>query len=454
VSDPGYTDLPHRVRDPLYGFIRFSDPERELINWTAFQRLRNIKQLALTCHVYPGAMHTRFEHSLGTMELATRAFMALCRKQEQQEQLKTCFSRLCLTLADALRILRFAALLHDVGHLPFSHAAERLGDGACASEGHADDAENMHLSHEELGFELLQEHEVDILKMGHSKEFFRAATSILEPDPASLPPELRVLKQLLSNQLDVDRTDYLLRDSLHCGVQYGNFDCDRLLDSLVTIASDEGGLELAIDRGGVHVLESLILARYSMFIQVYLHRTRRIYDKYLADYLAARYGTSSDSARSLVHLDDIDVIRDMRDSLAERSPDSPLYEAAYAIVNRKHHSMVHETTPHPDARELRIANDIARGLKDEFGEELIVVDDACGYVHSFYVRRAEGDEKASQEFMVVLPREKRKAFLCDEAKIIETIPRRMLIRRIYCGGDAQERCRVKKRADELRAREL
>src|SRR5882757_353724 len=109
----------HKIRDPIHGFIHFSDKERAIIDSSHFQRLRGIKQLALTCLVYPGAMHTRFEHTLGVMEMATRAYDSLSSRHPVE--LKKNFNRVDLNLQEARQLLRLTALFHDTGHLPFSH---------------------------------------------------------------------------------------------------------------------------------------------------------------------------------------------------------------------------------------------------------------------------------------------------------------------------------------------
>ena len=114
---------PVRFRDPVHGFIHLSRGELKLVESKAFQRLRYIKQLALTYLVYPGAMHTRFEHSLGVMELATQAFDAIHRKSEQ---LSGDLQKIGVTVSQARSLLRATALLHDVGHLPFSHGGESI----------------------------------------------------------------------------------------------------------------------------------------------------------------------------------------------------------------------------------------------------------------------------------------------------------------------------------------
>ena len=118
----------YRVRDPIHGFIHFDEIERKIIDSRPFQRLRNIKQLAFCYYVYPGAMHTRFEHSLGVMELATRVFDHFDNpKHPDHEQFRASFGELDIKKAEeARRILRLTALLHDIGHLPYSHSGESI----------------------------------------------------------------------------------------------------------------------------------------------------------------------------------------------------------------------------------------------------------------------------------------------------------------------------------------
>ena len=115
-----------RLRDPVHGFIHISPKELKLVESPPFRRLRNIKQLALTYLVYPGAMHSRFEHSLGVMELASKAFDAL--KTRFESELRENFNKLGMSLDEARTLLRVTALLHDVGHLPFSHGDERVAE--------------------------------------------------------------------------------------------------------------------------------------------------------------------------------------------------------------------------------------------------------------------------------------------------------------------------------------
>ena len=279
----GPADEPtHRVRCPIHGFIRFSENERQIIDHRLFRRLRWIRQLALTEFVYPGATHTRFEHSLGVMEVATRIFDALARSRGDVmeatfatvEQLKD------RPLAKARQLVPLAALLHDMGHCCFSHAAEEVI------------LKNLGQDHEALTVKILTEPSFPGAEL--DRLFFagaRLTANLIKPGK-DFPPQLQVLRDIVSGQVDADRTDYLLRDSHHCGVDYGLFDYRRMIECLTLRPDPEGagGLEIAIQRDGIHTFEALILARYQMNTQVYYHRVRRIYDLYLKEYFKAQGG--------------------------------------------------------------------------------------------------------------------------------------------------------------------
>jgi HD superfamily phosphohydrolase len=269
---------PVRFRDPIHGFIHLSPGELKLVESRGFRRLRHVKQLALTYLVYPGAMHTRFEHSLGVMELASRAFEAI--KEKSRELLEENLKKIGMTLAEAKSLLRATALLHDVGHLPFSHGGEAVLP--------KNEKTGEATKHEQVSIAVIRDKELSALleRELYSGVVDHIAHLLGEGQP---PPELLILKKLISSQFDADRMDYLNRDSLHCGVGYGSFDYLRLLETLRAKEATEGGLELCIERGGIHTLEAMILARYWMFTQVYYHKTRRIYDIYLSHYLKAWY---------------------------------------------------------------------------------------------------------------------------------------------------------------------
>lgn len=228
-----------RVRCPVYGFIHYSANERKIIEHWAFQRLRHIRQLAMTYLVYPGAMHSRFEHSVGVMELVTRAFEHLLRRHRNriQTELKQVPELADDTIERAKQIVRLIALLHDIGYPAFSHAAEGTIPGG---------------DHEKLSVYVIQ----DVLGPEIDRTFFRDASSLLGR-LMEKNPELSFLREFVTSRMDMDRTDYLRRDSIHCGVDYGVFDFHRLLESLTVIqAPYSGRLRLAIEEGGEHTFEA------------------------------------------------------------------------------------------------------------------------------------------------------------------------------------------------------
>ena len=187
--------LENKVRYSIHGFIYFSEQERQLIDSPEYQRLRYLKQLALTSYVYPGAVHTRFEHSLGVMEMATRMFNKLENRLSIKEEIIQNFKKIGLEIIQAKQILRLAALLHDIGHLPFSHGGE-----AVLPKGKR---------HEDISIFI-----IDSLRSKIDSVFFNGVTDLviqlIKKDVVL--PELYLLKYLVSGSIDADRMDYLLRD--------------------------------------------------------------------------------------------------------------------------------------------------------------------------------------------------------------------------------------------------
>lgn len=273
----------HEFRDPIHNFIHVTSDERKIIDSLAFQRLRHIHQLATTYYIYPAATHKRFEHSLGVMELAGRVFDIIT----DTSNIKYDSVREILPpqsdYEEWKKILRIAALLHDIGHLPFSHAAE--------NELLPED-----YKHETISKELIENSELT-----NTLEKLRLVPKLISKIAVG-PKEYKtetfsIWESLLSeiivgNSFGVDRIDYLLRDSYHVGVAYGKFDHYRLLETIRILPKSEGGGSekstepvIGIEEGGINVAESLLLARYFMFTQVYFHPVRRAYDTHLKDFL-------------------------------------------------------------------------------------------------------------------------------------------------------------------------
>jgi HD superfamily phosphohydrolase len=232
-------------RDPVHNIIRLQTDSDEgdlmmrLIDAAEFQRLRRIKQLGLGLYTYQGAEHSRFTHSLGALHLMTRVL----------DRLSETYS---IDPNDRVAA-RAAALLHDVGHGSFSHVMEKV----------------LNFHHERWTVQVIldQQSEIGELLRSHSNDLPQKVASIIE---GKFQPS--ALAQLVSSQLDVDRMDYLLRDSLMTGAKYGIYDLEWIINAL---AIDEAEDRVYVQARGVYAVEEYLQARYYMFRQVYFHRTLR-----------------------------------------------------------------------------------------------------------------------------------------------------------------------------------
>ncbi len=275
----------HEIRDAIHVFVRLDSDERKVLDSRPFQRLRHIHQLALTPLVYPGATHKRFEHSLGVMELAERAFKVVTADGNVDQRVRDVFPS-----GDQLRywcrVLRMAALCHNIGHLPFSHAAEeRLLPAGW--------------THETLTVELIKGKEMEEIWGQLTPPLRSADIAKLAVGPKKLKDSNfsrweRVLSEIIvGDSFGVDRMDYLLRDSHHAGVVYGRFDQYRLIDSLRILPENEDKSAepvLGVESGGLESAVAMLLARYFMYSQVYMHPVRRAYDRHLQDFLCGWLG--------------------------------------------------------------------------------------------------------------------------------------------------------------------
>jgi uncharacterized protein len=334
----------HEVRDALHVFVDFDDDERRIIDSLPFQRLRNVHQLALTHMVYPGGSHKRFEHSLGVMHLAGRIYDVITRPDKVSDAVRSDVPEPAQNDHGYWRTaVRMAALCHDMGHLPFSHAAEEelLPDGA--------------------------DHELLTWQIVHSEEMVKTFESVTPPvrpddigklaigprkverldlDVSFSPWEAILAEVIVGDSFGADRMDYLLRDSLHLGVQYGRFDHERLINTLRVIPeparekgdTDETAIEpvLGCEEGGLHSAEQLLLARYFMFSQVYHHPTRLAYNEHLKEFLKLWLpgGMFPTDVEGHLGRDDTDVLIAIKEAAADA--DHPAHDPARRILTRDH----------------------------------------------------------------------------------------------------------------------
>jgi uncharacterized protein len=278
------------IKDPVHGYVEVEDFLLPLLDSPPLQRLRYIKQLAFSYLVYPGANHTRFEHSLGTMFLADVA----CRRFGHTDE-----ERLLVVTA---------ALLHDIGHGPFSHASEPLME------------QYLHRTHDDI----------DQL-VGQGMGGLLLASGIDPKELCAVVKGKHRLSGIIHGDLDVDRMDYLLRDAYYTGAPYGTVDAQRLIRHL--IQTPEGTV---LDENGVNAAESLLIARTLMRPSVYYHHVSRIAESmFQLAVLEHLSGQTSDVARSLLQMDDAGCMHELRTSshpvargLANRLYERRLYKRA------------------------------------------------------------------------------------------------------------------------------
>jgi HD superfamily phosphohydrolase len=229
------------IKDPVHGYVYITEIEKEIIDSFPVQRLHRLRQLAGAEFVYPGANHTRFEHSVGVMYLAGR----LVENSNLSEHLSK----------DEAQIIRMAALLHDVGHGPFSHVFEHIL------------TKFLNKTHEDMTTWVIQKSELaDILNsLGYDPDVISklAVGSLHKPGKA-------FMDQIIRSSVDVDKLDFVVRDTYHTGAEYGYVDIFRLIHMLDVL--DEN---LAVDLGALSAFESFILARMESFKSIYFHRVSR-----------------------------------------------------------------------------------------------------------------------------------------------------------------------------------
>ena len=259
------------IRDSVYGDISLSDFEVKIMDMPQFQRLRRIKQLGLISLIYPGATHTRFEHCVGTMHLGSKLSEELGLDQ------------------DEIELIRTSALLHDIGHGPFSHVSEGV----------------LSFPHEELSkYVITQTSMRDLLE---EKFDVNEIVDIINGKS--------YLGPIVSGELDVDRMDYLLRDSHNTGVSYGIIDYERLISNLTL---DDG---LILDIKGVQAAEGALVSRYFMYPSVYQHHTTRIVNTMFRRALKRIIDQGVINENDIYKYDDSDIISIFRHSEDEYARD-------------------------------------------------------------------------------------------------------------------------------------
>lgn len=303
-----------KIYDSVHGFIRFNEIESQLIDSFPFQRLHYIHQLGIAYLVYPGGTHSRFEHSLGVMELASRIFDKITEEFPLPE--KGEYWR---------QIVRLAALCHDLGHLPFSHVAEK----ALLKKG----------GHEKWTLAVIESSYLkplwDLLGTPHAKEdLIKLSVGEKKMEELGLAPQFtpweRVLSEIITGDFfGADRIDYLVRDAQCTGVAYGLIDYHQLIEML-RILPFNGRLELGIEENGIESCEALLLARHFMHRRVYQYSTAKAYSFHLMRFMQKFYkGNEMNDLDRYLWMTDNEVLSAIASAAREGDKD------AIALFTRK-----------------------------------------------------------------------------------------------------------------------
>ena len=348
------------INDPVYGFIKIPyDTVFDLIEHPLFQRLRRIRQLGLTHFVYPGANHTRFQHAVGAMHLMGLAIEVIRSKGHE------------ITEEEA-RGVTIAILLHDIGHGPFSHSLEH--------------SLIRNTTHEEISLKLMER---------LNEEFHGELDMAIEIFKNQYPKKF--LHQLVSSQLDMDRLDYLKRDSFFTGVTEGVIGSDRII-KMLNVLNDQ----LVVEEKGIYSIEKFLIARRLMYWQVYLHRTVVASEQILVQMLKRAQTLTSEgvelfatpalayflhehnqySPSQFALLDDDDILASAK--VWCNNSDKILSMLANGLISRKLFSVELNNEPFPDDRVTEIRRQVAEdlGITPREAGYLVVSDSVSNYAYS------------------------------------------------------------------------
>lgn len=351
------------IRDPLYGFIDISEIETKLIDTSSFRRLQNIKQLSHAYVVYPSAIHTRFEHSLGALHIANRLITELDFDDTSKE------------------IIRIGMLLHDIGHGPFSHLFEHILGKI---------NNNRKNIHEEISRGIIKnDPEINTI-LGDKVD---SVIKLLEHNPVTGwdPSTSSLAADVISSGLDADKLDYLRRDSYHIGVAYGQFDLERIIHMIRSTSNVEK--HICIEDKGKDAIENYRLGRYLMHAQVYAHHSRIVADQMFLKALdlavneeniinpdQLKYDPTSSNEEFFKFYNSLDD-RSIYDLIINTKPNSKAASILQNIKKRKLLKRVYESQPDKDISDAVIRQRIMKMKKEDLERISGEIADDVGLGH-------------------------------------------------------------------------
>lgn len=412
VGNGTQLDVQCKIRDNLHGSVAVSPLEHAVIAHPAIQRLRRIRQTSFLYLAFPGASHSRFEHSLGVLHLATLTWQKLYDNQMQLSQNLAPISNYQqldhqrrwqllrpLEVLDAIfhspyisQALRLAALMHDVGHPPFSHSGELLLPELTTVFSHNPDLppylrqfllnrirRQQRVDHEVFTVLLIDKvlREVEQQPTINPQDVISIICPDIEPvvDSEIARYGINSLgRELLSSDLDIDRMDYLLRDSKECGVTYGVFDFSRILDSLVLYWSrDDERIHVGLKFSGLAAYEDYLQARLLMYTQIYFHKTPVAAEAMFHNLARKISYTIPSNLDRFIRLDEYNILSD----LSRNCNDEPLLDDLF--YRRNLWKRVFEVTEKDSNRQQLIAE--TKNQLKQSNEEFAFVSYCRGLIH-------------------------------------------------------------------------
>ncbi len=406
-----------KIYDEIHGYILLPEDYVKIVDLPIFQRLRRIKQLGVAHYVYPGAIHNRFSHSLGVYSLMSR----LAKKLSREAYIDR----------DDIPVLELAALLHDIGHMPYSHAVELYYSNFARSRG------ERTFTHEDLSYAV-------ILNDSDLKE----ALNDIGIDPYEVAHIIKgnhrnpLYNQLLSSDLDVDRMDYLVRDSLHTGVVYGAIDIDRILETL-TVDSE---LRLSIFSKGLIAVENFYISRLHMYRGVYYHKTSLMYELMVARIWEALLDENSELSKlrsfdgiiSLIksgefrYIDDYWVHGVLASMIRDKACSEYLCDLAEMFLFRKGYKTIFDLTHLSNKHVSEVEKKFSRYIEQLV--EKIERESSIKDAYRFVIPFAESISiyKEDEAIYVVDHNSKRSIEIYEyPGSVIRTLPKYLIIARIY-----------------------
>ena len=385
------------IIDPIHDFVRVNQNELEIIDTPIFQRLRRIKQLSGAHLIYPGAQHTRFEHSLGVMHIASMACQTLLEKS--------------IIPLDQIQNLRFAGLLHDVGHGPFSHLFEEILQ------------KNQKISHEYIGREIIQKTEIGdlISRNGFNKKSIA--------DIAFGYSKHQFVNEIISGVLSADIMDYLLRDGYFTGAEHAKIDHKRLTYSLDVYKN-----KLALDKSALVNFETMLISRYQMFKAVYFHKTVRAGEVMLLEAMRLaedELGLSSLDIDDFLKLTDESVITKLLNLPEHNFQLKTSKKIATDYLNRNLFKCVFErTTSSTRNLSTKITEELKERIAKKSKTDPSEIHFDTSTTHSIPMTPTNKESKSV--FLITKePKVKAEEFLISDIPLVSTMSGKMNILRVY-----------------------